>query len=251
MTFWVLGSGTTLLDGERGPAGFLLEDKDTRLLIDGGSGTLHRLKMAGVDAHQLDAGVYSHLHLDHCGDLAPILFTQRVARRKRDYPIWGGTGLVTLLEALRTAYGPWMEGSSWSPVVTELPLDGPGQASLPGGVVLDTLPANHSAGALHLRFTTPAGATVVFSGDTGPSENLVELARGVDLLVCECAFAVPHPGIPHLWPEAVAEIVEASRPRRVVLTHFYPEVDEKRALEVVGRCGVPVERAHDVQAFSL
>ena len=135
--------------------------------------------------------------------------------------------------------------------VTELPLDAPGRAELPGGLVLDTLPANHSAGALHLRVTGPGGVRVVFSGDTGPSKNLARLAAGADLFVCECALEREQVSIKHLWPEAVAQIVDNACPRQVALTHFYPEVDEARALAVVGRSGVPVVRARDGQVFDL
>ena len=251
MIFQVLGSGTTLPDTERGPAGFLLRAGDTRILVDGGSGTLQRLARAGVDLGELDAGVYSHRHLDHCADLGPLLFTLKVTNRARDYPLYGGAGLADHVEALRDLHGRNLRSSRWDCPVTELPLDGPGLASLPGGVVLETRPANHSAGALHLRFTGPGGASVVFSGDTGPSAGLTALARGADLLVCECALATENPDVRHLWPEAVAELARVARPRRVALKHLYPAVDEAGALAVVAASGVPVVRAWDGQSFSL
>jgi ribonuclease BN (tRNA processing enzyme) len=251
LKLWVLGSGTTVPDGIRGPTGLLVELDSTRILIDGGTGTLHRLKLAGFDPDDLDGGVYSHRHLDHCGDLAPLLFTLKVVQRRRDYPIWGGEGLTAHLDGLRAVYGKNIQSSTWKVYANELPLNGPGRAILPGGLVLHTRPANHSEGALHLRFSSPSGHSVVFSGDTGPSHGLAELATGADLLVCECALAHEEPGVKHLWPEAVAEIVEAARPAQVVLTHFYPQVNEARALAIVGRCGVPVSRARDVQCFDV
>lgn len=247
----MLGSGTTLPDGLRGPAGFLVEHGATRLLIDGGSGTLDRLHRAGLTPDQLDGGVYSHRHLDHCGDLGPLLFTLKVQRRQRDYPLWGGEGLTAHLAGLRAVYGRGVQGRGWGVPVTELSLTGPDRADLPGGLVLETRPAAHDAGALHLRISVPGGPSVVFSGDTGPSPGLAELARGVDLLVCECALAEPLPEVDHLWPEAVAEVVRAALPRLVALTHFYPDVDEAHALAVVGGSGVPVVRAHDGQCFTL
>ena len=253
MRFTILGSGTTLPDADRGPAGFLVQSRGKAILVDGGSGTMQRLKRAGVDARELDGGVYSHRHLDHCGDLAPLLFTLKVGidiPRTRAYPITAGQGFSDFLRGLRDAYGHWIEGDFEVPV-TELPLDGPGRARLPGGVKLDTLPAAHSAGALHLRFTSPSGGTVVFSGDTGPSDNLVELSRGVDVLVCECAVPGPTDYGGHLWPEAVAEIAAQARPERLVLTHFYPTVDPAAALELVARTGVPTERGEDLQVIEV
>lgn len=254
MRFTILGSGTTIPDAGRGPAGFLLERDGARVLIDGGGGTIQRLARAGVDARDLDGGVYSHRHVDHCGELVPILFTMRVGADKprlRDYPIVAGAGFAEFLAQLKAVYPGWLEGRQWSPKVTELPLDGPGEARLPGGVTLRTLPANHSAGALHLRFETPEGRSLVFSGDTGPSENLVTLTRGADVLVTECAVEPNDAYGGHLCAEDIAQIVRAARPGRVLLTHFYPGVDVERALRLVAAEGVEVRRAEDGDVVTL
>lgn len=158
--------------------------------------------------------------------------------------------MVAYFDALKAIYSGWLHTDRYGVPITELPLDGPGRAALPGGVILDTLPANHSQGALHLRFTGADGFTVVFSGDTGPSANLAQLAAGVDVLVTECAVAEPDPWNSHLWPEAVAEVVAAARPRRVVLTHLYPMVDPEFALRRVRSTGIPVERGFDGQVLT-
>ena len=253
MRFVLLGTGTTLPDADRGPAGFLVEEGDARVLVDGGSGTIQRLARHGVDARRLDGGVYSHRHVDHIGDLVPLLFTMRVGIdvvRTRDYPLWGGEGLGDYVAALAELYPGWMHSEHYGLPIHEFPLDGPGTAQLPGGVRLDTLPANHSQGALHLRFTGRDGWTVVFSGDTGWSDNLIELARDVDVLVTECAVIERDPWDSHLSPAQVAAIVDQARPRRVVLTHLYPPVDPEDALARVRSTGVPVERGFDGQVLT-
>lgn len=250
MRFVLLGSGTTLPDPERGPAGFLVDHEGTRILVDGGSGTIRSLARLGVDATTLAAGVYSHRHLDHCGDLAPLLFTFKVARRPVVYPIWAGTGFLDYLRGLEGVYPGWLQSERWGPVVTELPLDRPGEAILPSGIRLQTRPAVHGAGALHLRFTDPDGFTVVFSGDTGPSAQLTELATGADCLVTECAGEDDTVLGDHLWPEAVAEMVSAARPGQVVLTHLYPGTSPDRALRVVRATGIPTNRGTDGMVLS-
>jgi ribonuclease BN (tRNA processing enzyme) len=75
--FTVLGSGTSVPDADRGPAGFLLQVGGRAWWIDGGSGTLQRTVRAGVDPRTLDGGFYSHHHPDHCADLVPLLFAMR------------------------------------------------------------------------------------------------------------------------------------------------------------------------------
>lgn len=252
MRFTLVGTGTTVPDADRGPAAFLVESDGARILVDGGTGTIRRLASLGVDARMLDGGVYSHRHVDHCGDLVPLLFTMKVGperARNRDYPIWAGAGFGDFLRGLEGVYGSWIQSESWRAVVTELPLDGLGTARLPGGVRLDTRPAAHSAGALHLAFTGPDGFRVVFSGDTGPSPALAELSRDADVLVTECAVPTPDAWNSHLCPAEVAALINAARPKRVVLTHLYPMVDPEEALAVVRATGVPVERGYDGQVI--
>lgn len=251
MRLTLLGTGTALPDAERGATGLLLQRAGASVLIDGGPGTLRALGAVGLPLDKLSGGVYSHRHIDHCGELPALLFAMRVTSRSVDYPIWAGEGFQALLDGLGAAWPErWLRGRAWAPRVHELSLAGPGEAELPGGLRLRTLPANHGAGALHLRVECPE-AVVVFSGDTGPSDALRELSEGVDLLICECAYSGPREDPQHLWPEAVRALVSEARPRRVLLTHHYPEVDPARALAVVSEAGVPVQRAVDGQVVSL
>ena len=66
MKLTVLGSGTCLSDPERGAPGYLLQDRDTSIVIDSGSGTLQRLGRAGLNPVTIDGLVYTHRHVDHC-----------------------------------------------------------------------------------------------------------------------------------------------------------------------------------------
>ncbi|MBN1336214.1 MAG: ribonuclease Z [Deltaproteobacteria bacterium] len=254
MRVTILGSGTHVPDPDRGPAGFLVEEGGARVLVDGGSGTIGRLARAGVDARDLDALVYTHRHVDHCADLAPILFTLCVPSatvRTRELPVWAGEGFASFLAALQAAWGSWIVPSTFPLRVVELPLDGPGRADLPGGLVLDTLPALHSAGALHLKFTAPDRRTVVFSGDTAPSAGLVDLARGCDLLVCECSLEDGQDVPGHLAPTDVAALATQARPGRLVLTHMYPREHPDGDVVRIASTGVPTLRARDGDAFDL
>ncbi len=245
MRFTVLGSGTSVPDPERGPAGFLVEAGGTAWLVDGGSGTLQRCVRAGVDPRRLDGGFYSHHHPDHCADLVPLLFAMRVGPEPRtaDYPIVAGEGFAAFFAGLQGVFGKWIQPGKHQVLVEELPLDGPGTV-VRGPLTVRSRPAHHSAGALHLRFEAD-GRAVVFSGDTAASAALEELARGADLLVCECAGSDEAPVPGHLCPSEVAALVAAARPGEVWLTHLYPHVDPLRAVATVAATGVPTRHAHD------
>jgi len=249
LRFTVLGSGTFIPDPERGPAGFLLQVGDRRWLVDGGTGPLRRCAQAGVDPRRLDGGFYSHRHPDHCADLVPLLFAMGVGSTPRtiDYPIWAGTGFAEYLAALRDLYGHWIAFGQQGATVHELSLTHADQVDLDDLHVVSR-PAAHGAGALHLRFEAD-DASVVFSGDTGPSDQLVELASGADLLVCECSFPDETPEEGHLTPSYVAALADAARPREIWLTHLYPMVDPAEAVATVAKTGIKVRRTADLDRW--
>jgi ribonuclease BN (tRNA processing enzyme) len=250
MRFVVLGSGTAYPDAERGPAGFLVQSAGRSWLVDGGSGTLQRCARAGIDPRELDGGFVSHRHPDHCADLVPLLFAMHAGNspRSRDYPLWGGEGLATLVRGLQSVWGHWLDLGGGAVVrVHELSLSHEDVVELDGLRVI-TRPAPHSGGALHLRFEAD-GVAVVFSGDTGPSDELVALATGADLLVVECGGSDAAPIPRHLHPSAVAALVRQARPREVWLTHLYPGVDPDEAVRTVAAAGRPVRRADDLDTW--
>ena len=243
MKFVVLGSGTGLSDPERGPAGFVVAMGDRQWLIDGGSGTLQRCARAGFRPESLTGGIYSHRHPDHCADLVPLLFAMRIDGREAPYPIWAAEGFADYVTALQGIYGRWMTPSGGL-TVHEVAADEVRRVKLDPELTLVTAPANHSAGALHLRFESPRG-TVVFSGDTGPSDQLTALARGADLLVCECGGSDEDPLPGHLHPAAFASLARDAQPKQIWLTHFYPAVDAAHAVATVAATGVATRRAAD------
>lgn len=240
-----LGTGTALPDRRRGPTGIALRAGDATLWIDGGSGTLQRSARAGIDPLRLTGGVYTHRHADHTGDLVPLRFAHRVGGRTTPYPILAGEGFQVFLDHLAAIYGAWLREDA---TVDELPLTGPATRHL-GPFTVRTAPARHDAGALHVRIEV-GGRAVVFSGDTGPSDALVDLARDADLLICECAARAPKPDRGHLTPDDLATLVLAARPRATWVTHLYPGVVLAPTLRRLRRAGVDVRRARDGQRWT-
>ncbi len=247
MRFTVLGSGTTMPDADRGPAGFLVQTSEGAWLVDGGSGTLQRCMRAGVDPRTLDGGFYSHWHPDHMADLVPLLFTFRVSERTAPYPIHAAAGFLDVFDLLQETFGKWLSFGARGARVHELSIRGPDVVQL-GGLTVRSRPANHGAGALHYRFEAD-GVAVVYSGDTGPSENLVELSRGADLLICECAGSDEEPIPGHMTPTDVMRVSKAARPAEVWLTHLYPHVDPQQAVNRVSMAGPMCKHASDLDVW--
>src|SRR5207245_10768735 len=87
MKLVVLGSGTSVPHPQRASAAFWLETEAGSVLLDCSGDAAHRLAQAYLAWPNLDAIWISHLHLDHCGGLASLLFSlkwepQTEARRK-------------------------------------------------------------------------------------------------------------------------------------------------------------------------
>lgn len=245
MRFTVLGSGTTVPDIERGPPGFLIETSRAAWLVDGGSGTVQRCAAAGADPRKLRGGFYSHLHPDHCADLISLCFAMRVGPppRTEDYTVYGAQGLAEHVARLGDVWSKSMRPGGGSLNVHEVSRAQPAELWDLDLRVL-TAPAQHSRNAIHYRFESE-GRSVVYSGDTGPSDALIALAEGCDLLVCECAGSDERPLPGHLFPQAIRELATRSRPREIWLTHLYPHVDAPTAVEVVAASGVPTRHASD------
>ncbi|MFK7927970.1 MAG: MBL fold metallo-hydrolase [Myxococcota bacterium] len=244
LQFRVLGAGTAKAHPDRGPAGFVVTHRGRDFLVDGGSGTLQRLAKAGIEPNELAGGVYSHRHIDHTGDFVPLLFSFCVPpKRAAAYPVWAGTGFSAFYAQLQEIYGRWIQPAGGIHI-HEHSLSTTTRSDLGQGLTLVTAPANHSAGALHLRFETSECA-VVFSGDTGPSDALAQLATGADLLVTECAGSDAQPIPGHLTPSSVLDLLERSQPKQAWVTHLYGHVDRAQALATLRRAGVPVRLASD------
>jgi ribonuclease BN (tRNA processing enzyme) len=260
IVFHILGAGGAVPTETHTPAAYLVTVDGTPILMDPGPGALVKHVRSGEapnSVDDLDLVLLTHLHPDHCADLVPLLFALHsvVPQRTDPFALYGPTGLVPYLDDLREIYGAWLEPRRRSLQVTEL---APGaHVSLPGGGRVEAIPVHHpqdrlSAGALGYSFRDAAGHTVVFSGDTGPCAGLEEAARGADLLVVECSTPdeLATPG--HMTPTTVGELCQASRPRRVVLTHQYPAAADLDLAELVGRIhDGAVHQAKDGSVFTV
>ncbi len=249
MRVTVLGSGTAVPNPERFPAGYLVSEGDFHALIDIGSGVLRRYAATGLDLSDLDAVLLTHYHTDHCADLAILLFALRNPRylNRPALRILGHAGLKKLLEDLRQAW-PWVSAKGYDLQVDEI---APGSFQL-GPLEIEAVRIEHTAESLGYRIRSPSGETVAFSGDAVDCPGLRELARDVDLFICDSAFPDEEPGIGHMTPGEAGRAASDAGAKILCLTHFYPECEGRDLIaQAEASFSGQVLMAEDLMVFEL
>ena len=225
---------------------YLVSAAGRSVAIDLGSGTMNLLQRR-IAPEDLDAVVITHLHPDHCVDLMSL----------RVYMVWGpGAGTVLPVHGppgLRDRLAAFSGSEGWDTAFTFNDLEaGGGEVDLGDGVVLrhrevPHLPPTHAVRVEH------GGRSICFSADCAPNEDLPDLARGCDLLVCESSFgAEPVPdGLPHLNARDAGEIAARAGAGRLLLVHCSPELDRDAALDAARSAfGGPVAWARQGEAVA-
>ncbi len=227
MKLVVLGSGTSVPHPQRAAAAFWLETEHGSVLLDCGADALHRMAAENLDWPNLDAIWISHLHLDHCGGLAPLLFgwkwaTQTESRTKA-LKIFGCAGVERLLKAIDDSRPYKLMDQSFAVEIKEVN-EQLGGFSMISNLQAQTFSTPHTDESLALR-VTDGRQTVVYSSDTGYSEELAQFAHGANLLILECSFRRDKPTAKHLELDEAMRLAKLAEPRKLLVTHLYPEWD--------------------------
>ncbi|MGA6993532.1 MAG: MBL fold metallo-hydrolase [Candidatus Deferrimicrobiaceae bacterium] len=228
----VLGSGTAVPHPRRGSAGYMVRHAGCTLLVDAGLGTLQKLAVLGVSPAEPEAVAFTHLHLDHTAELAPLLFSLRnpgIGRRKA-LTLLGAPGFRDFYERLRQVYGSWVEGGEYPLLVKEIFAR---PVSL-GSLHLTATPVSHTPESVAFRVEDPeTGKVIAISGDTDVCPGLVESARNADAAFFECSFPNERKVGGHLTPGEAGEVAAEARVKKLILTHFYPECEGS---DILGQC---------------
>jgi ribonuclease BN (tRNA processing enzyme) len=235
MKLTILGSGTVVPDGARNSAGYFVESGEVRLMMDCGAGTVHALPRYGCDWERLTHLYISHFHVDHCGELAALFFAFKYGmRRERREPLTviGPHGLDRVMEGFRQAFGEKLFEPKF-PV--NLQLLAPGDTvALSADCQLAVSKTPHTDESLAVRVT--CGATsVCYTGDTDKSEAVASFFAKTDVMISECSFRERREGIAHVSIRDVARMAAMAEARRLVVTHFYFEVDEEEIRREIRR----------------
>jgi ribonuclease BN (tRNA processing enzyme) len=269
-------------------------------LIDVGDGTLRRLAEAGLTIRNVAGMFITHLHDDHTSGLPALMSVEWQFHREKPVGIYGPAQTAGLVQAA-LAFTKFNADTRISDGTMTRPISEifAGHDVMPGAVFYKD--ANISVSAVEnshygnfkpgtpdaggktksysYRVTTPAG-TIVFTGDTGPSDAVAGLAKGADVLVSEVmdldkviqlrkadgSWATWTPSqrdslVAHVRDEHAAPAVVAGFAKNgvgaVILSHLPPDLDLKDdyrwAADKVKKAGYagPVFVSQDLSEYDL
>lgn len=218
------GSGGWPVAGT-GCSGYLVEHEGFRVLIDPGYATFPRL-LEHCDADAVDAVLVSHGHPDHCADLNPLLRARALADlpAPRRLPVHAPPGALSAVLALDR---PGMLDDAF-----ELHEFVAGSTFEAGPFAVRTWLLPHWMENAGLRLQA-AGASLAYTGDTGPSPDLPALALEADLLIAEASYPehVPEDSAAYLSSARQAgELGAMAGACRLMLTHLMPGIAPDAAM---------------------
>lgn len=217
MRLTVLGASPACQNPGGACSGYLLEQDDTALLIDCGSGVFGRLQRT-VAPERLQAIVISHMHADHTLDLIPfryyLAFGAPLGRAGRPPALYLPPGGHERLLTISHAQDP--SATFYSDVFAVQEYD-PAQSLRIGPFSVAFVPVLHIPHTYGMRIQ--GAALLAYSADSGPCDGLFTIARQSDLFLCECANEEGSEYPFHLTPRQAGAIARRSGARRLLLTH--------------------------------
>jgi ribonuclease BN (tRNA processing enzyme) len=213
-------------------SGYLVQADGRRLLLDCGPGVLARLRNMNGRWPDVDAIAVTHWHLDHWGDLVPWVWGTMSGPGRDVAPVelWLPPGGKERLRDFGSRLG-WED--MWEQAF-ELHEYRPEQSFEAAGLVVTPVQlAHYTVETFGLRVSNGA-RTLAYSGDSGPSDRLAELARDADLFLCEATLedgALDGDPRGHLAADEALAAFEASGARRLLLTHRPKELPLADGLE--------------------
>ncbi len=264
MRITVLGKSPSWQDAGGAGSGYLVQTDEVTVLLDCGNGIFGKLRQF-VDYVDVDAVVVSHLHADHFLDLVPYSYALTYAPRQQPVPVAGFPGtddpahprLVApprARETFRRVVGAWGNDD-----LIEAAFD------LEEYAREDTV----EIGDLRFRFSevphfvqtfavdvTSAGSAgrFTFGADCRPNDELVEFAKGTDLLIIEATLPRPErTGIRgHLTPAEAGDHARRAGAAHAVLTHISDELDADWAREEGSKAfGAPLDVAREGAVYEV
>ena len=244
MEIKVLGTVSPYCKGAKNCPGYLVTNGQTKILLDCGNGITRNLKLPD-DLENLNI-IISHLHKDHYGDLLSLGYATyvfhnlgylqnkvkvylpepdiyQVSEAYTDEDGWGASRLVKKA-LIDYQFLPEFGEEQFFEFIpynerTKLDID---------GLQINFSKNPHPINTYSTKIVDK-DKSFVYSGDTGYNGNsLVRLAQDADILLCEATFLRGQTRTTnnHLYAYEAANIAKDAKVRKLVLTHFFPEIEK-------------------------
>jgi len=267
----LLGTGTPQPIMERFGASILVQAGSETFLFDAGRGCLQRLRQLKVSYDKINALFLTHLHSDHIVGLPDLWLTGwLISKRATPLKVFGPTGTDNMIEHLQKAF---VYDIKIRIEDDKAPEDGSKllATEIQQGVVYEKNGVKVIAFLVDHYPVVPAfgyrieydGHSVVLSGDTRYSENLINFAKGTDLLIHEVAIApdtlsksdskyniLAH----HTAPEQSGKIFNKVKPKLAAYSHIV-KIYVRDEQEILKRTKInysgPLILGEDLMSFSI
>ncbi len=237
----LLGTGTPNCEPRSFQSAWAVVAGEQPYLVDSGGGAIQRISQAfnrGIDPltpAKLTRLFLTHLHPDHTVGLADLIIAPWVADRAEPLQIFGPAGTKSLCDGIVAAYEPGIaeHRDGLAPIDHSLAVEAteiaPGLVYQDENVQVEAFSASHGGmPAFGYKFVT-SDKTIVISGDSCPTPEIVAAARGCDILLHEVYSAGGLATRPAAWQKyhsavhtsgvELAKIAAAAQPKRLALTH--------------------------------
>jgi ribonuclease BN (tRNA processing enzyme) len=230
MLLTVLGCSGSVPAVESPASGYLVRAGGASVVLDLGNGAFGALQRY-LDPFTLDGLVLSHLHPDHCADVSALTVYRRYHPNPPSLAALPLYGPPDAAERLVAAYAPNAAERKSTDLSDVYSFRTYREAARIGPLEVCAAPVEHPCEAYALRLHH-AGRTLVFSGDTGPCRQLVELAAGADVLLAEASWTdrTDNPSGVHMSGTDAGEAAAAAGVGRLLITHVPPWTDSEQVL---------------------
>ena len=221
MEVTILGSQGTWPGPGGQTCGYLVSHDGFHLWVDAGTGTFARLQ-EHVDLADIGGMMVTHGHPDHFVDMIPAFYARHYGKLGQPgLPFWSPDGFTDLAALLVSENGRNVMAESYDFRVAEE--DSPFEI---GPFVVTPYVMTH-VGVKALGYRIEAGGVALaYTGDTGPCDEVIELARNADVFLAEATYQDTSNLMPfHLSARQAGEIAQQADVRRLVLTHLTPDLD--------------------------
>jgi len=236
----LLGTGTPNPEPQRMGPSVAVVSADRVYLVDCGPGVVRRAVEAGLKTEQLTRVFVTHLHSDHTAGYPDLILTPPNSDRMEPLQAFGPPGLRAMTAHVLAAWKEdlairlhGMQPVSGRGFQVEAHDVKPGEVYRDAGMRIVAFAVEHGEWkhAYGYRLEAP-DKTIVISGDTTYSRNLIEAAKGCDILVHEVysekglrsrtADWQRYHAAYHTSAPDVGRVAAEVRPKKLVLYHLLP-----------------------------